>query len=154
MTNERIQILNKMGFLWSAGPTTSTIKNIDGSSTMVTIPVPHQQNKDQIWIEKFEQIKDYIKVKGSTVSLSGSTKLGVWAAKQRREYQNLKAGQKAAITQERIDMLDSIGFDWSPWDTKWDLRIQELLEYKQKYGDCMVSETERIYSTFCKFYDS
>ena len=67
----------------------------------------------------------------------------MWAAKQRREYQKLKLGEKAGITQERVDLLDSIGFDWSPWETKWQLRVNELLEYKREHGDCLVSYERR-----------
>lgn len=131
MTPERVEVLNKMGFIWSG--TTTNYK--DGVLTIISA----QQSKNQIWNDNFQQLQEYINTHGSTISLSSSTKLGVWAARQRREYQKKQLDEKANITKERVDLLNSIGFDWSPWDTKWQLRVNELLEYKRQHGDCLVS---------------
>lgn len=139
MTQERIQILNKMGFIWLGTSDKDTTETIGGSE----IPISYRRSRDIIWNDNSKGLQQYIEANGSSISLSGSTKLGVWAAKQRREYQKLKLGEKAGITQERVDLLDSIGFDWSPWETKWQLRVNELLEYKREHGDCLVSYERR-----------
>lgn len=137
MTPERIQILNKMGFIWlGMSLDQNTLGNGDGSPTA---PMFCQQSRDRLWNNTYDQLKEYVKENGSTISLSSSTKLGVWAARQRREYQKLKLGEKAGITQKRVDLLNSINFDWTPWDTKWQMRVNELLEYKRGHGDCLVS---------------
>jgi hypothetical protein len=130
MTPERIEVLNQIGFMW--------LGTSGGADGLQLPPMSPQQNRDRIWEKNYQQLKEYIDENGSLISLSGSTKLGVWAARQRREYQKLKLGEKANITQERVDKLNSIGFDWSPWDTKWQMRVNQLLEYKREHGDCLV----------------
>ena len=60
--------------------------------------------------------------------------------KQRAAY---KAG---SLAQDRIDRLSSIGFKWAlvqigpsvPWET----RLNELLKYKAKHGDCDVPRSQ------------
>lgn len=44
-----------------------------------------------------------------------SVKLGIWVGNQRRYYKNFKedSGKPACITQERIDKLNLIGFEWT-----------------------------------------
>jgi hypothetical protein len=74
---------------------------------------------------------------GST-SNKNNKKLSAWAATQRREYIKWKQGEKAAITQERINLLNSIDFDWNPRESRWKTRIRELKEYQSKNGHCMV----------------
>ena len=58
-------------------------------------------------------------------------KTNVSAARQKREYQNLQLGNKSSISQEGVDSLNSVGFDWNPWNTKWNMRVRELSGYKQ-----------------------
>mmetsp|Transcript_11877 Transcript_11877/g.17873 ORF Transcript_11877/g.17873 Transcript_11877/m.17873 type:complete len:89 (-) Transcript_11877:82-348(-) len=36
----------------------------------------------------------------------------MWVRQQRRQYKLLMEGRKSHITQERIDMLNSVGFVW------------------------------------------
>lgn len=133
MTPERIQILNKMGFAW-LGMQTEESHDVSGNTMMSC-----KQSRDRTWDNNYQELKEYMKMEGSTTSLSSSTKLGVWAARQRREYQKMEIGEKAGISQHRVDLLNAIGFDWSPWDTKWQMRVDELLEYKREHGDCLVS---------------
>jgi hypothetical protein len=130
MTPERVQVLNKIGFIWSG---TAPMKHANGHGC------GHGNNgKSDTWSINFQELKRFIEDNGSSISLSSSTKLGVWAARQRREYHNLNLDEKCAITEERVDLLNSIGFDWNPWNTKWRMRVNELLEYKREHGDCSV----------------
>ena len=40
--------------------------------------------------------------------------LGSWVSVQRKEYKKWVEGKKSKITEERIDKLNSIEFDWNP----------------------------------------
>lgn len=43
------------------------------------------------------------------------------------------------MTPERIDALEKLGMVWSMCDhVDWEERLEELRQYKQKYGDCLV----------------
>jgi len=136
MTPERIQVLDKIGFIWSGTEQTSFTIVENGQEKKIHSSSLHV--KTNVWNENFQELKEYIEKNASSTSLSSGTKLGVWAARQRREYQNLQLGEKCSISQQRVDLLNSVGFDWNPWHTKWRMRVGELLEYKKEHGDCMV----------------
>ena len=51
--------------------------------------------------------------------------------------------KKCSLTQDRIDELEALGFVWNTQRTQkqnedWDRRFQQLEEYKEKHGDCLV----------------
>uniref|UniRef100_A0A7S4IYU7 Helicase-associated domain-containing protein n=2 Tax=Odontella aurita TaxID=265563 RepID=A0A7S4IYU7_9STRA len=70
--------------------------------------------------------------------------LGVWVQKLRHAYKAWKDGKvelKRSLTQERIQKLDALGFEWQLPDSKqdmWDQRLQELISYKKEHGDMNV----------------
>ena len=73
--------------------------------------------------------------------------LGVWVKRQRSQYKNYKAGnmEKAGeITEERIKLLDSIGFEWSlrtgSQYSSWTDSYNEAKAYKLKFGHTRVDE--------------
>jgi hypothetical protein len=42
------------------------------------------------------------------------------------------------MTEERIQELESIGFDWGTNKTDWSVRFQQLREYKAQFANCLV----------------
>eukprot|EP00547_Thalassionema_nitzschioides_P016770 CAMPEP_0194235998 /NCGR_PEP_ID=MMETSP0158-20130606/3355_1 /TAXON_ID=33649 /ORGANISM="Thalassionema nitzschioides, Strain L26-B" /LENGTH=226 /DNA_ID=CAMNT_0038969631 /DNA_START=58 /DNA_END=738 /DNA_ORIENTATION=+ len=75
--------------------------------------------------------------------------LGCWVKKQRYAYkQYLKqqeeiklhgsSGINSSMAENRIKMLDEIGFIWDSHQAKWEQMFRDLLEYKKKHGDCDV----------------
>ena len=70
----------------------------------------------------------------------------------RKQYKRLLRKQHSTMTKERIDVLEKLGFDFTPLesgscernrDTKrqqqWDAQFANLEKYKAKHGDCLVS---------------
>jgi hypothetical protein len=123
----RIDLLNSIGFEW------------DGVKSAT----------DQIkWMNMFEKLVQYKKQhKDTKVSkrddehsqIVGCTKLGSWVATQRTGYRNNK------LLPNRIDLLDSIGFDWegvksATYQIKWMNMFQKLVAYKEKHKDTKVSK--------------
>jgi len=53
-----------------------------------------------------------------------------------RKVKRLGTGQH--ITEEQIRLLDSVGFDWDPLMTAWNIGFQKLLQYKAERGHCLV----------------
>jgi hypothetical protein len=55
------------------------------------------------------------------------------------QYKLLKEGKPSTMTTERIRALEELGFIWSMCDhVDWEDRLEELRQYKQKHGDCLV----------------
>lgn len=125
ITQDRIDKLNMIGFQWS-------VNRIDAIT------------KDAAWNEQFELLSAFKRNNGNCrVRLNyevGSIKLGQWVSQQRKFYRNLtKQSGQASISQERIDKLNSIGFEWSIIaENAWDQKFALLCTFHQKYGHCRV----------------
>ena len=121
ITPERIHVMELMGFEWyperSGGP--------NGDTT------------SQRWQEKFGELKAYIELHGNCKLPSGSP-LAMWCGTQRREYRQWKRGEKSLMTKTQFEALQSINFDFCPNETTWNLRIEQLKDYKKEHGDCLV----------------
>ena len=70
--------------------------------------------------------------------------LGAWVATQRTEYRYLNMGKPSQMTDERIEKLKDIGFEWSlrPEVSRqrvpWEQRFAELKQYKDIHKHCNV----------------
>ena len=145
MTLERIKVLDEVGFIWSGTmpmPMTVSIKGRNDDNNHKFHVENQLTAQDQAWMNHYNKLKEYWHLndksyKNLKVSPQYSS-LSSWIVRQRRENQNFKLGEKSTMTKDRIELLDRIDFDWSPRDTNWNIRIQELIEYKTLYGDCLV----------------
>ena len=45
------------------------------------------------------------------------------------------------MSEERVQKLDALDFDWSPRSTPWDERLGELAKYKDEHGHCNVIQS-------------
>ena len=91
MSEERLQLLNDMGFIWDS----------------------HNAS----WEEKFTQLVEYHKSFGHCNVSGKQTEhrpLCIWVKCQRRQRKFMEKNQKSTMTQERIERLDALGFDWNP----------------------------------------
>ena len=83
------------------------------------------------WQNKFSQLRQF-KKKYSHASPSRTSKefssLGIWCSNQRWVY------KKGKLSQWRIDLLNSLNFDWDPKETEWQNKFSELKEFKKKHG--------------------
>ena len=65
--------------------------------------------------------------------------LGQWVTNQRRGYKKYQEGHSSCrITKKRIQLLNSIGFEWKVHDDQWDRRYKELVSYVKEFGDTCV----------------
>lgn len=121
ITQERIDLLNALGFEWKV-------------------------DRDP-WEEKFQLLKEYKAIKGgcrvpTRYKTDAGVPLGSWANVQRSQYKLLKEGKKSNMTQERIDRLNELGFEWKVDDNPnrigWDAHYQLLCEYREANGNCRV----------------
>jgi len=124
LSQPRIDILDDMGFLWVAG-------GLAGSDGKLVLG-----NKN-LWMAKYYELKAHV-LQDNEAKLSSRKSLYAWVVRQRREYSKYEMGGNTSLTGEQVKLLESIGFDWSPYETKWKVRVKELEEYKNTFGDCLV----------------
>jgi superfamily II DNA or RNA helicase len=109
MSSERIKKLEAIGFEWD--------------------PLSNK------WASMFTALSEYRKKYGTCnvpQNYSEDLDLGVWVSMQRCAY---KAGK---ILQDRIEKLESIGFEWDQFSEQWEKMFIQLSEYREKNGDCFV----------------
>jgi len=84
------------------------------------------------WLQMFEQLEDFYKQAGHSNVPHNASSLGAWVYHQRRKY------KRKSLTQDKVDQLEKINFQWQVGDTKWKSKFDELLEYKAIHGHCNV----------------
>ena len=123
MTDERIRKLEAIGFEWR----------------------PDRRRSNQ-WETRFGELKIYRENHGHCNVSTKKNSLGRWVHTQRCQYRLLKQGKCSCMTDDRIRMLDSIGFQWDIGLTvkgradQWHARFQELQNYKAEYATLHVPQ--------------
>jgi len=121
LADEKIEQLDSVGFVWH----------------------PY----DQAWNNRYEELKAYLADNGNTlvpINYPENTQLGHWVLKQRRNYKVAHLGVKrkefneTALTPDRIQKLNDIGFIWDVHEAHWLERFEDLKEYKANHGDTLV----------------
>ena len=116
MTNERISMLEEIGFIWDA--------------------------QKSAWMTRYEELIEFKQRHGHCnvpSDYSANKELGQWVHTQRKQYRLLQEGkQSSQMTNERISMLEEIGFIWDAQESAWMTRYEELIGFKQRHGHCNV----------------
>ena len=76
-----------------------------------------ESSSDTIWREHFDELVEYMEQEGHTIVPKhyineDGVRLGIWVSYQRIEYHRALQGQPSSMTQERIDLLNSLDFAW------------------------------------------
>lgn len=103
--------------------------------------VRFREYQAEIWTEKFEDLCDFRRVHGHCHvphSYKENAPLAQWVKRQRYQYKLKLEGKRSTLSDERVKLLDNIGFIWNSHDAVWEERWNELLQYKQLHHDCIV----------------
>lgn len=87
------------------------------------------------WDERFGELLTYKQAYGNCnvpAKWSQNRYLAVWVATQRKHY------GEGRLTPERTKRLELLGFNLTPFSSRWDERFAALSAYKIKHGDCNV----------------
>ena len=93
MTQERFDALNNLGFNW----------------------VLQNHSVSKAWSERLEELKSYAEIYGHCnipQHWPQNPSLGQWVATQRAEYKKWKKQKHSAMTNDRKNALEAIGFNW------------------------------------------
>jgi len=125
LTKDRLKALDKIGFVWSVNKTVF----------------------QSTWMDYFVKLKEF-KDRNNHCrvpqNVSENPSLGRWVAAQRRKYKRMKQGGEESqhkITNERIRLLNAIGFVWDVSEDTgelWMTRYEDLKFFKEREGHCCV----------------
>lgn len=88
---------------------------------------------DQKWNARYCELANYKAVHGHCKVPQSQRPLGTWVTKQRAFR------KKEKLTEERLEKLDDIGFDWGTGTfPTWVDRLEELANYKAEHSHCNV----------------
>mmetsp|Transcript_11934 Transcript_11934/g.22344 ORF Transcript_11934/g.22344 Transcript_11934/m.22344 type:complete len:205 (+) Transcript_11934:1915-2529(+) len=113
MTDERIEMLDKIGFIWEVNT----------------------------WNDRYDELKEFYEENRhfSVPSDFPNKQLRPWISTQRSHFRFKQENKPSQLTDERIELLNSIGF---PWKTKedWQTRFNELSSFFQENGNLDVAK--------------
>ena len=61
--------------------------------------------------------------------------------RQRGQWKLKQAGKRSTLTEEREKALDELGFVWDSHKAAWEMKYNELSEFKARTGHCNVPTT-------------
>jgi hypothetical protein len=107
-----------------------------------------QERSDRLWLEKYQLMVEFANQYGPKVFPSMTNYpqydpkykiLKGWIRWQR------KYNTMGTLEEWRFDLLSKIGFDFNPFETRWNEKYQELIEFKEIYGHCNVPTNTKVY---------
>jgi hypothetical protein len=111
--------------------------------------------RDFIWLGMFKELEKYLKEHGhqripqdeeSSNYMPGNEKLHRWCSFQKSMY------KKGNLADWRYAMLVKAGFQFTPLETFWLGKYNELKNYKEKYGHCNFSGNNPAIKKLAKWF--
>ena len=93
------------------------------------------------WHERFQELVDFHAKHGHAQvphTLKENRPLARWVKRQRYQYRLKIDGKQSAMTQERVELLEKLGFVWDSHGAAWEDRLKDLEEFKNKHKHCNV----------------
>ncbi|KAL7555542.1 hypothetical protein ACA910_014131 [Epithemia clementina (nom. ined.)] len=91
--------------------------------------------KETLWIEHYDELVEYVKTHGDCLVPPGyaaNPKLALWVKDQRSEYKKRQGNYgESTMTEERVQLLTNVGFDWDPHHSILMKRYLELEGYAE-----------------------
>jgi Helicase associated domain len=93
------------------------------------------------WSEKYEELCDYRQKMGHCLvphTYTENLALARWVKRQRYQYKLMMEGKSTTMTEERVKVLEDIGFVWDSQGAAWGDRLHELQMFKAEFHHCNV----------------
>lgn len=101
------------------------------------------------WDSKFMQLREFRIMNGNCNVPQKVAGLGIWVKDQRANY------RKGKISQDRIMLLESLGFSWGKNSQQqpmtFDEGLEELQKYKKAMGHCNIHVDSKSPSRLAKW---
>jgi len=136
MTSDKIRRLRDVGF---------TLPQIECTAPLVKAETPSKEKRGiyKKWYDNRDYLKAYMDAHEGSWDISKddkeNAKLKSWLDNQQTEYKKFMNGQESSMTQEKLQLLKDIGFEFTyiPFDE----RFEQLRAFKQEHGHVDVPAT-------------
>ncbi|KAL7547134.1 hypothetical protein ACHAWF_010453 [Thalassiosira exigua] len=106
LTEDQIKVLDHVNFSWA-------------------------MNQDEKWKKRYRELVEFEAANGHC-KVPRANGLGEWVSSQRKEKKKYDEGKKSSLTAERVEKLESIGFQWAL--ANWNTMIGRLAHYRETNG--------------------
>ncbi len=91
---------------------------------------------------KYEELKAYKEKHGNTLVPHANFGLGSWVKRQQVQYSIYSKGDtaKSELTEDRVRLLNELGFIWSRRTNTWNANFERLERWKDIHGNCNVPD--------------
>lgn len=135
---------------------TTPIMNAPSGQEKVNVTTTHNPNKneqdtasarfkpfhEEKWSFHYDELLQFKKENGHCLvphTFPAKPHLARWVKRQRRQYKlKLEGNMNSTMTDDRIKILNDIGFVWDSHEVIWNERFHQLVRYKEQYGNCKV----------------
>ena len=96
-----------------------------------------RRDQAEQWSERYDELLDFLKKHGHCRVPRNHKEyngLASWVKRQRYQYKLRKEGKPSFLTDERVAVLDRLGFVWDSHGSVWETRFQELQEFHRQFG--------------------
>ena len=111
-----------------------------------TLGMHWESAEERLWNTFYAAASDYYgKYKNLDIPAEYVTedlKLGVWMSSQRESY------QIGRLSEEQINLLNSIGMSWDRFETKWEKGFSYAKRFAEEYGDINKVPQDFCYDDF------
>ena len=89
--------------------------------------------EERRWRQRFDELVEYKRTHGHCrVPPDRASPFSTWVVYQRQSR------RRGDLSEERIALLDSVGYEWSPHQLRWDQQCDELEAFRNDHGHCNV----------------
>lgn len=124
LTGDRIEALNKLGFIWD--------------------------KHDATWMDRLSEMRKFRELHGHCRVPKESDgkydKLHAWVRTQRYARKQGDAGARQPMSKKRIKLLADLGFLWDPAEDVWHEHFEELRDFCSRNGHFMVPKGTSLYN--------
>ena len=94
------------------------------------------------WMSSYEELKAFKLLHGNTLVPHANCGLGSWVKRQQVQYTLFTKGDgsKSELTEERVRLLNDLGFVWSRRSNTWNESFQRLSKWKEDHGNCNIPD--------------
>jgi len=93
-------------------------------------------------MSSYEELKAFKQLNGNTLVPHANCGLGSWVKRQQVQYTLYTKGDgsKSELTEERVRLLNDLGFVWSRRSNTWNESFQRLSKWKEEHGNCNIPD--------------
>ena len=116
LSDEKEALLQDLGFIWNV--------------------------QENAWLQRLNELKEYKEKHGHVRVHTKDGQLGNWIMIQRLQYGLHRNGKKNTLSNERMEALNEIGFEWEIHEASWEDKFNELKECLDKCKDPNAGDSE------------